>query len=179
MTIKIAAMRNIHVDNLSGDTAAAGFEAHGARFHLWFNWRTLEITSPLYKNPLRADLKTTDPEYFHTRALDPGKGTNCDAVAHLFAEIKRLGLVTKAQQQIRLAIRKARQERAENHRRAKIRDHGEELLAELRLAHDLLQQLLPFAGDGERPVLIRARVDRIRRAMIKAAGVHAFARVQA
>lgn len=148
---KPESITDIHVSHHGDSNFAAGWNADGARFHTWFNPCTMARAggyghtkngqSVIYKNP-PLGVKTKDPEHFETRQLDPEKPRNVEILAHVFAEIDRLGLVAAAYQAEREKRAAADRENEERYRQARIRCAGPAML-------QLCREILFGDGTGD------------------------------
>lgn len=127
----------VHVDSLMwGETrAAAGFEFNGARYHIWFNLKTMKSDGTLYKNSIA---KHDEPGYYHARKLDPTKPNNKAMLAEMWRQIKEGHLVARA-----LAASQAMEnariaEAADALRVHLIKEAGPKLLEALKLARNCI-----------------------------------------
>lgn len=118
--------------------ASASWDTEGARFHVWFDVQTNEISREygsgkliIYKNP-PLDLDRKDPSHFNTRFLDGDKPCNAEILLHVFGVIDRDGLIAKgiAEATKREEERQAASKEAD--RQERIKEAGPKLVKALR-----------------------------------------------
>lgn len=83
---------SVYIPNLESSRATANFTTDEARFHIWFDYKTMERDDCLYKNAPRG-VVYRGPGYFEARKLDATNATNAPIVAALFAEIEERKLI--------------------------------------------------------------------------------------
>lgn len=114
---------NIVVGNINdySSRASVSWILDGARFHVWFDTKTMEIDRDrvIYKNPL-PEVAYNSPEHFKTRHLDMDTPSNAALVKHIFEVIKDGALIEAAIAQQKRADAEAdakRQQVARDNRR--------------------------------------------------------------
>lgn len=129
----------VQTSGIDSKKASASWELDGARYHVWFDIKTKEITPDfsvgrnaskrtVYKNPLMDD--RNHPDFFDTRKLDVG--AHVAIIGKVFEEIEAKGLIAKA---LAAEEEKERQRQAaskEYQRQEKIKEAALVLLAEVR-----------------------------------------------
>jgi hypothetical protein len=163
-TTRVKTPTNVEVQltGLDSNKASASWELDGARYHVWFDIRTKEITTDfsigrnaskrtLYKNPLVQD--RNHPDFFDTRKLNVG--AHVAIIGQVFEEIETKGLIAKA---IAAEEEKERQRTAaskEYQRQERIKEAALVLLAEVRAVAEgatrtkHCQALLRALGEAE------------------------------
>ncbi len=146
------------------DKATACWQLAGAKFHVWFNVKTMAFEDVIYKNSLA---EYGEDGYFETRKLDRSIPKNAAIVARVFAEIAGRGLVAEriAAHKEQLRIRAERN--AEFARQEQIKEAGLELFREL--TH-LVRLLEPLEQSGSLNVPGLATLNGARAALLKASG---------
>ena len=95
-------MDNITITPRGGDLTcmSAAFTLEGARYHVWFDPRTMQLTAPiLYKNPPDGT-KYRSEGHFDTRKLNATTSKNVALVAKLLATVVQRKLVEAAIEKI-------------------------------------------------------------------------------
>jgi hypothetical protein len=140
---------SVFIPNLDYGRATANFTTDDARFHIWFDYKTMERDGCLYKNPPHG-VAHRGPGYFQTRTLDATNPTNAPIVTALFAEIEERKLI-----QAKIEEMKARDLEQEAAMLAKMREYqkqqtGPELYDALKGLMDYLSEAGATIPPGNR-----------------------------
>jgi hypothetical protein len=86
---------DIRVESLRASRGCAMFNMGNARYHIWFDYKTLEIEKTLFKNPPEG-VSRHDRDFFDPRHLVWDNKANRPLIEHVFAVIKEQKLIEQA-----------------------------------------------------------------------------------